>query len=127
MFCFREEAEKYMTEVETAERMNEDNGKKSPSKKRRVRSIPITSKIQLYDKLMAEKEERSVTLCFRFYRRCITLSFNFPDLMSSDLISNSESLIINLSNIYLILLYFYNNFNIFIIKYFIFLILILLF
>jgi len=58
MFCFREEAEKYMTEVETAERANEDNEKKSPSKKRRVRPIPITSKIPLYDKLMAEKEER---------------------------------------------------------------------
>jgi len=47
-----------MTEVETAERANEDNEKKSPSKKRRVRPIPITSKIPLYDKLMAEKEER---------------------------------------------------------------------
>ncbi|XP_072749671.1 uncharacterized protein [Anoplolepis gracilipes] len=57
-FTLREEAEKYMTEIE-AERMNQDNGKKSPSKKRRVRPIPITSKIPLYDKLMAEKEERS--------------------------------------------------------------------
>ncbi|XP_011697161.1 PREDICTED: protein FAM161A [Wasmannia auropunctata] len=58
-FTLREEVEKYMTEIETAERVNEDNEKKSPSKKRRVRSIPITSKIPLYDKLMAEKEERS--------------------------------------------------------------------
>ncbi|KAL6256345.1 hypothetical protein P5V15_012462 [Pogonomyrmex californicus] len=58
-FTLREEAEKYMTEVETAEHANEDNGKKSPSKKRRIRPIPITSKIPLYDKLMAEKEERS--------------------------------------------------------------------
>ncbi|KAG5309610.1 F161A protein, partial [Acromyrmex insinuator] len=58
-FTLREEAEKYMTEIETVERTNEDNEKKSPSKKRRVRPIPITSKIPLYDKLMAEKEERS--------------------------------------------------------------------
>ncbi|KYM93569.1 hypothetical protein ALC62_15927 [Cyphomyrmex costatus] len=58
-FTLREEAEKYMTEIETAERTNEDNEKKSPSKKRRVKPIPITSKIPLYDKLMAEKEERS--------------------------------------------------------------------
>lgn len=50
-----------MTEMETAELVDEDNGKKSPSKKRRVRPIPITSKIPLYDKLMAEKEERSTT------------------------------------------------------------------
>lgn len=48
-----------MTEMEATERMNQDNAKKSPSKKRRVRPIPITSKIPLYDKLMAEKEERS--------------------------------------------------------------------
>lgn len=74
--CFREEAEKYMTEVETTQHINEDNVKKSPSKKRRVRPIPITSKIQLYDKLMAEKEERLVTY-FCLYKRCITLSFNF--------------------------------------------------
>ncbi|KAL6425427.1 hypothetical protein ACFW04_009544 [Cataglyphis niger] len=58
-FTLREEAEKYMTEIEATERMNQDNEKKSPSKKRRVRPIPITSKIPLYDKLMAEKEERS--------------------------------------------------------------------
>ncbi|XP_029671306.1 protein FAM161A [Formica exsecta] len=58
-FTLREEAEKYMTEMEATERMNQDNAKKSPSKKRRVRPIPITSKIPLYDKLMAEKEERS--------------------------------------------------------------------
>ncbi|XP_011874707.1 PREDICTED: protein FAM161A [Vollenhovia emeryi] len=58
-FTLREEAEKYMTEVETAERVNEDSEKRSPSKKRRVRPIPITSKIPLYDKLIAEKEERS--------------------------------------------------------------------
>ncbi|XP_032667921.1 protein FAM161A [Odontomachus brunneus] len=58
-FTLREEAEKYMTEVETAMHTNQDNEKKSPSKKRRVRPIPITSKIPLYDKLMAEKEERS--------------------------------------------------------------------
>lgn len=56
---FREEAEKYMTEIETTECAKQDNGKKSPTRKRRVRPIPITSKIPLYDKLMAEKEERS--------------------------------------------------------------------
>ncbi|KYN38800.1 hypothetical protein ALC56_06799 [Trachymyrmex septentrionalis] len=50
---------KYMTGIETVERVKENNEKKSPSKKRRVRPIPITSKIPLYDKLMAEKEERS--------------------------------------------------------------------
>lgn len=55
---YREQAEKYMTEMETTERANQDNKKKSSSKKRRVRPIPITSKIPLYDKLMAEKEER---------------------------------------------------------------------
>ncbi|XP_012057244.1 PREDICTED: protein FAM161A-like [Atta cephalotes] len=59
LLTYREEAEKYMTEIETVERANEDNEKKSPSKKRRIRPIPITSKIPLYDKLMAEKEERS--------------------------------------------------------------------
>ncbi|XP_014477725.1 PREDICTED: protein FAM161A [Dinoponera quadriceps] len=58
-FTLREEAEKYMTEVETATRANQDTRKRSPSKKRRVRPIPITSKIPLYDKLIAEKEERS--------------------------------------------------------------------
>ncbi|XP_012231036.1 protein FAM161A [Linepithema humile] len=58
-FMLREEAEKYMAEIETAECAKQDNEKKSPSKKRRVRPIPITSKIPLYDKLMAEKEERS--------------------------------------------------------------------
>ncbi|KYQ50310.1 hypothetical protein ALC60_10624 [Trachymyrmex zeteki] len=58
-FTLREEVEKYMTEIETVEQANKDSEKKSPSKKRRVRPIPITSKIPLYDKLMAEKEERS--------------------------------------------------------------------
>ncbi|XP_026829911.1 protein FAM161A isoform X2 [Ooceraea biroi] len=58
-FTLREQAEKYMTEMETEERANQDTEKKSPLKKRRVRPIPITSKIPLYDKLMAEKEERS--------------------------------------------------------------------
>lgn len=48
-----------MTEMEATDRMNQDNARKSPSKKRRIRPIPITSKIPLYDKLMAEKEERS--------------------------------------------------------------------
>lgn len=53
-----------MTEVEAAERATQENEKKSPAKKRRVRPIPITSKIPLYDKLMAEKEERSIMLLF---------------------------------------------------------------
>lgn len=79
MSCFREEAEKYMTEVETAGRANEDNGKKSPSKKRRIRPIPITSKIPLYDKLMAEKEERSRNV--NFIDKCL-IFYNFPDLIS---------------------------------------------
>ena len=33
-------------------------GRKSPAKKRRIRKIPLTSKIPLYDKLMAEKKAR---------------------------------------------------------------------
>lgn len=48
-----------MTEVEAVERGNRES-EKSPTKRRRVRPIPITSKIPLYDRLMAEKEERSV-------------------------------------------------------------------
>jgi len=64
-----------MTEIETVERANEDNEKKSPSKKRRIRPIPITSKIPLYDKLMAEKEERSAM--FGFTNGCIILSIFF--------------------------------------------------
>lgn len=37
---------------------NVRNNKKNVYRKRRVRSIPLTSKIPLYDKLLAEKEER---------------------------------------------------------------------
>lgn len=37
---------------------NVRNNKKNVCRKRRVRSIPLTSKIPLYDKLLAEKEER---------------------------------------------------------------------
>ncbi|KAG7204078.1 hypothetical protein KM043_001929 [Ampulex compressa] len=61
-FTLREQAEKYMTNVETEaeERTNVGcNRGRSPSRKRRVRPIPLTSKIPLYDKLLAEKEERS--------------------------------------------------------------------
>ncbi|XP_047353124.1 protein FAM161A isoform X1 [Vespa velutina] len=60
-FTLREETEKYMTltEVEAVEHSKEESNKKGPSKKRRVRPIPLTSKIPLYDKLLAEKEERS--------------------------------------------------------------------
>lgn len=59
-YYFREEAEKYMTltEMEAVEHSKEESNKKGPSKKRRVRPIPLTSKIPLYDKLLAEKEER---------------------------------------------------------------------
>ncbi|KOC63287.1 Protein FAM161A [Habropoda laboriosa] len=61
-FTLREEAEKYMThaevEVEEVHRDLESN-KRSPCRKRRVRPIPLTSKIPLYEKLLAEKEERS--------------------------------------------------------------------
>ncbi|XP_014611703.1 PREDICTED: protein FAM161A [Polistes canadensis] len=60
-FTLREEAEKYMTlaEVEAVAYSKKENNKKSLSKKRRIRPIPLTSKIPLYDKLLAEKEERS--------------------------------------------------------------------
>ncbi|XP_066596311.1 protein FAM161A [Prorops nasuta] len=59
-FTLREDAEKYMdlAEMETRENLERKN-KKKVTKKRRVRKIPITSKIPLYDKLIAEKEERS--------------------------------------------------------------------
>ncbi|XP_015171121.1 PREDICTED: protein FAM161A [Polistes dominula] len=60
-FTLREEAEKYMTlaEMEAVAYSKKENNKKGFSKKRRVRPIPLTSKIPLYDKLLAEKEERS--------------------------------------------------------------------
>ncbi|XP_043475232.1 protein FAM161A isoform X2 [Leptopilina heterotoma] len=56
-FTLREEAEKYMNlvEVESEPRIYPDAKKK----KRRTRPIPLTSKIPLYDKLVAAKEERS--------------------------------------------------------------------
>ena len=53
---FREDAEKYMS---LAEMDNEQQTFRGPKKKKlRVRPIPLTSKIPLYDKLMAAKEER---------------------------------------------------------------------
>ncbi|XP_076392298.1 uncharacterized protein LOC100883008 isoform X2 [Megachile rotundata] len=61
-FTLREEAEKYMTRVEMGKEMehrNLENNKKNIHRKRRIRSIPLTSKIPLYNKLLAEKEERS--------------------------------------------------------------------
>ncbi|XP_015439693.1 PREDICTED: protein FAM161A [Dufourea novaeangliae] len=60
-FTLREEAEQYMVQVETenAQRKNSINSNKSPCRKRRIRPIPLTSKIPLYNKLIAEKEERS--------------------------------------------------------------------
>ncbi|XP_057336836.1 protein FAM161A isoform X4 [Microplitis mediator] len=59
-FALRDDAEKYMSraEKEATEKFNENN-KGGPTKKRRVRPIPLTSRIPLYDKLMAAKEERS--------------------------------------------------------------------
>lgn len=44
--------------MEANEDSKKESDKKGPSKKRRVRPIPLTSKIPLYDKLLAEKEER---------------------------------------------------------------------
>lgn len=47
---------------------NMRNNKKNVCRKRRVRSIPLTSKIPLYDKLLAEKEERfAFTYILHFY------------------------------------------------------------
>lgn len=47
---------------------NVRNNKKNACRKRRVRSIPLTSKIPLYDKLLAEKEERfAFTYILHFY------------------------------------------------------------
>lgn len=60
-FTLREEAEKHMKHIKMEEQKykNVRNNKKNIYRKRRVRSIPLTSKIPLYDKLLAEKEERS--------------------------------------------------------------------
>ncbi|XP_076164411.1 protein FAM161A-like isoform X2 [Ptiloglossa arizonensis] len=59
-FTLREEAEKYMTEAETGEvEYKNVNNRKSFYRKRHIRPIPLTSKIPLYNKLLAEKEERS--------------------------------------------------------------------
>ncbi|XP_034936938.1 uncharacterized protein [Chelonus insularis] len=55
-FALRDEAEKFMNETETKATENNKEGFK---KGRRVRPIPLTSRIPLYDKLMAAKEERS--------------------------------------------------------------------
>lgn len=57
-FICRDEAEKYMTqtETETEEKLKD---KCDLKKKKRVRPIPLTSRIPLYDKLIAAKEERS--------------------------------------------------------------------
>lgn len=45
---------------------NVRNNKKNLCRKRRVRSIPLTSKIPLYDKLLAEKEERFAFIYLMF-------------------------------------------------------------
>lgn len=48
-----------MTQAEAdAEERFRENNKERPLKKRKVRPIPLTSRIPLYDKLMAAKEER---------------------------------------------------------------------
>lgn len=57
----REEAEKYMSTVEMqADEQENKNGhdKRIPPKKRHARPVPLTSKLPMYDKLLAEKEER---------------------------------------------------------------------
>ena len=48
------------TGMEEQKCKNLKSNKKSPRRKRRVRPIPLTSKIPLYDKLLAKKEERFV-------------------------------------------------------------------
>ncbi|XP_053985596.1 protein FAM161A [Hylaeus volcanicus] len=60
-FTLREEAEKYMAHAETEEMecKNVRSNKRSPYRKRHIRPIPLTSKVPLYNKLLAEKEERS--------------------------------------------------------------------
>jgi hypothetical protein len=40
------------------EYINLTRSKKNPAKKRRIRPVPLTSITPLYDKLIAEKEER---------------------------------------------------------------------
>ncbi|XP_068993861.1 uncharacterized protein pyx [Neodiprion pinetum] len=61
-FTIREEAEKYMSAVELqAEERETKNvaGKRNSLTKRHARPVPLTSKLPMYDKLLAEKEERS--------------------------------------------------------------------
>ncbi|XP_058796721.1 protein FAM161A [Phymastichus coffea] len=58
--ALRDHSKKYMSMAEQQVRAEEENDRKKVSaKKRRIRPVPLTSKILLYDKLMAEKEERS--------------------------------------------------------------------
>lgn len=56
-----------LTEVENEPQIYRDTKKK----KRRVRPIPLTSKIPLYDKLVAAKEER-----FIIYYKFIIVTVN---------------------------------------------------
>ncbi|XP_012265980.2 protein FAM161A isoform X1 [Athalia rosae] len=61
-FTIREEAERYMSNVEMqAEEQGNKNAtdKRCTPKKRHARPIPLTSKLPMYDKLLAEKKERS--------------------------------------------------------------------
>ncbi|KAL7291858.1 hypothetical protein TKK_0014420 [Trichogramma kaykai] len=63
-FTAKEDAEKYMSQLD--HQLENDFwsspsrlSRKSPAKKRRIRRIPLTSKIPMYDKLCAEKAARS--------------------------------------------------------------------
>ncbi|KAJ8673965.1 hypothetical protein QAD02_005227 [Eretmocerus hayati] len=61
-FVPRDSPEKSMTPLEqqaVEEYLSCRLPKKIPTKKRRIRPIPLTSKIPMYDKLLAEKEARS--------------------------------------------------------------------
>ncbi|CAL7949409.1 unnamed protein product [Xylocopa violacea] len=60
-FTLREDVEKCMTHAgkEKHECRNTRNTEKSPYRRRHARPIPLTSKLPLYDKLLAEKQERS--------------------------------------------------------------------
>ncbi|XP_024938932.1 uncharacterized protein LOC107265737 [Cephus cinctus] len=62
-FTLREDAEKYMslTEMQAEDCLKKETlgVNKKPTKRRRTKPVPLTSKLRLYDKLLAEKEERS--------------------------------------------------------------------
>ncbi|XP_011503618.1 PREDICTED: protein FAM161A [Ceratosolen solmsi marchali] len=61
-FTLKDDAEKYITMIEKEadkECKSFTTNKKNLAKKRRIKPIPLSSKIPLYEKLMAAKEERS--------------------------------------------------------------------